>query len=66
MSTQTRLSTFGSNYDPDLSELTSAERKAYVAIRINGVGVREFARATDRAPGTVGNLLQRADRKLGE
>ena len=50
----------------DLSQLTLAERRVYVAVRLNGMGVRDHARATDRAPGTVGNLLRRAERKLGE
>ncbi|WP_254524839.1 sigma factor-like helix-turn-helix DNA-binding protein [Natrinema caseinilyticum] len=48
----------------DLSALTEAEREAYVACRENGVGVRELARRTDRRPGTIGNLLSRAEAKL--
>ena len=48
----------------ELSKLTPAERTAYVAVRMNGVGVREHARATGRSPGTVGNLLSRADTRL--
>ena len=50
---------------PDLDALTDAERDAYEAVRRDGAGVREFARETERAPGTVGNLLARADAKLG-
>ncbi|ELY42580.1 hypothetical protein C495_14742 [Natronorubrum sulfidifaciens JCM 14089] len=46
--------------------LTDAEREAYVTCRENGVGVREYARRTDRRPGTVGNLLRRAENKLEE
>ncbi|MFC4247249.1 sigma-70 region 4 domain-containing protein [Natribaculum luteum] len=54
------------DFGPDLSTLTEAEREAYVACRENDVGVREFARRTDRRPGTVGNLLRRAEDKLEE
>jgi len=45
--------------------LTDAERRAYEAVEHGEYGVREFARATDRAPGTVGNLLRRARAKIG-
>lgn len=48
----------------ELDDLSSAERAVWVACRINGVGVREHARATGRTPGTIGNLLSRAERKL--
>jgi len=54
---QARISQFGTESDVDLTVLTGAERKAYVACRLNGVGVREHARATGRSPGMVGNLL---------
>ena len=60
---QTTLQDYG--VEIDLSKLTAAERKAYVAVRMNGVGPREHARATDRSPGTISNLLRRAERKLG-
>jgi len=40
--------------------------RAYVACRESGIGVREFARRTDRRPGTVGNLLARAEARLEE
>lgn len=63
---QTRLRDFGVDSEVDLSRLTKAERRAYVAIRMNGAGVREHARVTDRSPGTVGNLIRRAETKLGE
>jgi len=53
-------------FEPDLSVLTEAEREAYRAVRIDGTGPRPFARETDRSPGTVGNLLARAEDKLGE
>ncbi|GAA0651866.1 sigma-70 region 4 domain-containing protein [Salarchaeum japonicum] len=59
---QATLATFAG---PSLDELTEAERDAYQAIRQGDSGVREYARRTDRAPGTVGNLLARADAKLG-
>ena len=60
---QTTLQDYG--VEIDLSKLTAAERKAYVAVRLNGVGPREHARAIDRSPGTISNLLRRAERKLG-
>lgn len=47
------------------TDLTPAELDAYLACDIGGVGVREFARHTDRRPGTVGNLLSRARDKMG-
>jgi hypothetical protein len=40
--------------------LTPAELDAYLTCDLAGVGVREYARNTGRAPGTVGNLLRRA------
>ena len=61
---QARLSQFGTESDVDLTVLTGAERKAYVACRLNGVGVREHARETGRSPGTVGNLLTRAEKRF--
>jgi len=51
-------------WSTDLSELTDAEREAYRACRARNEGVRAFARRSNRAPGTVGNLLARADQKL--
>ncbi|WP_135667224.1 RNA polymerase sigma factor [Halorhabdus rudnickae] len=54
-----------SHYEEDLSALTSAEQDAYEAVEIEGYGVREYARKTGRKPGTVGNLLSRARRKIG-
>ena len=62
--TQVRLSEFGADSDVDLTVLTGAERKTYVAVRLNGVGVREHARATGRSPGTIGNLLRRAEKRF--
>lgn len=63
---QTRLSQYGAETQVDLTVLTHAERSAYVAVRVNGTGVRHHARSTNRSPRTVGNLLRRAERKLGE
>ncbi|CAI50756.1 HTH domain protein [Natronomonas pharaonis DSM 2160] len=65
--TQLSLTDFDSDgCDDGLTELTEAEREAYVAVEQDGVGVREFARETERRPGTVGNLLRRARMRLGE
>jgi len=44
--------------------LTSAELDAYLTCQLGDVGVREYARHTDRSPGTVGNLLRRAREKV--
>ena len=63
---QTRLRDFGIDAQIDLTQLTKAERRAYVAIRLNGAGVREHARQTNRSPGTIGNLIRRAEEKMGE
>jgi len=61
---QVRLSEFGTTSDVDLSVLTGAERKAYVAVRLNGVGVHEHARENGRSPGTIGSLLRRAEQRF--
>jgi len=45
--------------------LTPAELDALLACDLGSLGVREFADYTDRAPGTVGNLLNRARSKVG-
>lgn len=45
--------------------LTSAELDAYLTCELGDRGVREYARLSDRAPGTVGNLLRRAREKAG-
>jgi DNA-binding CsgD family transcriptional regulator len=49
----------------ELSPLTDAEQDAWTAVEQGDRGVREYARETGRSPGTVGNLLARARRKLG-
>jgi len=48
-----------------LEELTPAEADAFLTVDLADVGVREYARMTDRAPGTVGNLLRRARDTVG-
>jgi len=52
-------------FEEDLSGLSEAQREVYQAIEQDGYGVREYARKTGRAPGTVGNLLRRARNQLG-
>jgi len=52
-------------FEENLSELTEAEREVYQAVEQDGIGPREYARKTGRSPGTVGNLLARARRKVG-
>jgi hypothetical protein len=47
-----------------LDGLTSAELDALLSCELGEQGVREYARHTDRSPGTVGNLLSRARRKV--
>jgi len=51
--------------DRDLSALSPAEMDAYLTCEVAAVGAREYARMTDRSPGTVGNLLRRAREKVG-
>jgi len=53
------------HFEHDLSVLSDAEQEAYQAVEQDGYGMREYARKTGRSPGTVGNLLRRARRKLG-
>lgn len=45
--------------------LTSAELDSYLSCELGNCGVREYARKTDRAPGTIGNLLRSARDKEG-
>lgn len=61
MSEQVTLNAFE---EPNLDALTDAEREVYRRVRLGEHGVREYARQTGRVPGTVGNLLARADAKL--
>ncbi|MFC7131663.1 MULTISPECIES: SWIM zinc finger family protein [Salinibaculum] len=56
---------FNHDRDTDTSGLTAAELDAYLTCELANVGVRDYARNTDRAPGTVGNLLARARDKVG-
>jgi DNA-binding CsgD family transcriptional regulator len=46
--------------DASHEPLTDAEEEVYRACVLGDAGVREYARETDRSPGTVGNLLRRA------
>lgn len=59
--TQVSLSTFRSGR---FDALTEAEREVYIAVEEGEFGPREYARETDRSPGTVGNLLNRAREKI--
>ncbi|MDS0279384.1 sigma-70 family RNA polymerase sigma factor [Halomicroarcula sp. S1AR25-4] len=52
------------DFEPDLSPLTDAEREVFEAVGMGRYGPREYARETERSPGTVGNLLRRAREKL--
>ena len=61
MTYQSALHHFGN----DLSELSDAQRDVYQAVEQDGFGVREYARKTGRSPGTIGNHLRRARRKVG-
>jgi hypothetical protein len=45
--------------------LTPAELEAFLTCELGETGVREYARKTNRAPGTLGNLLRRAHEKVG-
>ena len=53
------------HYEVDLSELSETEREVFQAVEQDSYGVREYARKTGRSPGTIGNLLSRARRKIG-
>jgi DNA-directed RNA polymerase specialized sigma24 family protein len=63
---QSRLEEFENPHIRDLSALSDGERNVYEAVEIEGYGPRELARKTGRSPGTIGNLLRRARRKLEE
>lgn len=52
------------DYEPDLANLTEAERDAFEAVYEQGMSGREYARQTSRSWGTVSNLLMRARSKL--
>lgn len=48
-----------------LDELSPKEREAYETVEMqDGVGLREFARRTDRSHSTINTLLRRARWKL--
>lgn len=63
---QADLSRFADRGDDADAGLTDAERDVWTAVEQGDNGVREFARKTERSPGTVGNLLSRARAKVGE
>lgn len=63
MSAQSTLGDFATGEDR-FSCLTEAEREAYEKVEEGHWGGREFARHTDRSPGTLSNLLRRARQKL--
>jgi DNA-directed RNA polymerase specialized sigma24 family protein len=48
-----------------VNDLTRAEAEALAAVKYGHRGPREFARETDRSPGTVGNLLASGREKVG-
>jgi len=52
--------------EQDLSALTDAEREVFESVDRGEFGVREYARETNRRPGTVGNLLARAREKVDQ
>jgi len=53
------------DYEPSVDDLTDAEYRVWMAVEDQDWGVREYARETERSPGTVGNLLRRAREKMG-
>lgn len=53
------------DFEPDLAQLTEAEREVYEAVDLGRWGPRRYARETDRSPGTISNLLRRAREKVG-
>lgn len=63
MTPQTDLFEFES--DEGTQELTDAERDVWENIENGPHGPREYARKTNRSPGTIGNLLSRAWEKKG-
>jgi hypothetical protein len=50
----------------DMDGLSAAQLDAYLTCELANVGVTEYADKTDRAKGTVGNLLARACDKVGQ
>jgi hypothetical protein len=45
-------------------ELTPAELDSYLHCQLGSLGVRQYARQSDRSPGTIGNLLRSAREKM--
>jgi DNA-directed RNA polymerase specialized sigma24 family protein len=60
------MASFDPAHKRDLTALTAAQMDAYLTCDLGDVGVREYARQTDRSPGTVGNLLSRARDNVGD
>jgi len=60
---QERLAEYGASLD--LDPLTEAERRAYVAVRLNGIDAKDHGLATGRSRRVVQNLVAKAERKLG-
>jgi DNA-directed RNA polymerase specialized sigma24 family protein len=54
------------HFEANLAALSDAQREVFEAVEQDGYGVREYARKTGRSPGTVGNLLRRARRRIDE
>ena len=54
------------DFEESSEQLTDAERECWQAIEKGPYGPREWARKTDRSPGTISNLLRRARAKKGE
>jgi DNA-directed RNA polymerase specialized sigma24 family protein len=54
-------------FSEDLTDLTPAERSAYLAVERGDFGPREYQREQGySSPGTVSNLLSRARSKVDE
>lgn len=60
--TQDRLASYGASLDLDL--LTKPERRAYVAVRLNGESPKDHGLSVGRSRRTVQNLVSKAERKL--
>lgn len=64
---QMNLSSFEDvDVGPSREELTPAERDVFEAVDEGPYGAREYARETNRSPGTISNLLRRARDKISE
>ena len=61
---QTNLQEWGAEVDLSLLD-NDDETRAFVAVRMNGVSVRDHADARDVDQETVEHLLAKAERKMG-